>query len=160
DQHGNGTLRFTSRQGVQFHGVLKGGLRATIKGINDCLLTTLGACGDVERNVMACPAPLADGVRSDLQTTARILAAELAPKTRAYHEIWLSGGPLAGGGPPAGEDEGELYGKAYLPRKFKTGVGVPEDNCVDIHAQDLGLLASVERGRVSGWNVLVGGGMG
>jgi sulfite reductase (ferredoxin) len=161
DRHGNGTLRFTSRQGIQFHGVLKGGLHATIKGINDTLLTTLGACGDVERNVMACPAPLADGVRADLQATARLLAAELAPKTRAYHEIWLNGRPLAEpGAPAAGEDEGELYGKAYLPRKFKTGVGVPEDNCVDIHAQDLGLLAAVEGGRVAGWNLLVGGGMG
>src|SRR5262245_60980466 len=91
DRYANGTLRFTSRQGCQLHGVLKGDLKATIKGINDSLLTTLGACGDVERNVMACPAPLNDPARQELQRWADIIAREFAPKTRAYHDIWLNG---------------------------------------------------------------------
>src|SRR6516164_6961573 len=93
--YANGTLRFTTRQGIQLHGVLKSHLRDTIAGINACLLSTLGACGDVERNVMACPAPHHhDGVHAELQATAARLAAHLAPRTGAYHEIWLNGKPL------------------------------------------------------------------
>jgi sulfite reductase (ferredoxin) len=165
-KYGNGTLRFTTRQGIQLHGVLKGHLQQTIAGINQCLLSTLGACGDVERNVMACPAPHHDsGVHAQLQQTAAVLAAHLAPRSRAYHEIWLNGKPV-GGAPTASEaanpgmDSEPLYGKVYLPRKFKTGLCLPEDNCIDVHAQDLGLLAIVENGEIVGYNVLVGGGMG
>jgi sulfite reductase (ferredoxin) len=159
-EHANGTLRITSRQGIQFHGVLKRDLKATIAGINETLLTTLGACGDVERNVMACPAPNShDGVRAELQTTAARLAAHLAPRTGAYHEIWLNGKSLANHPTTPSEPE-PLYGKVYLPRKFKTGLALPEDNCVDVHAQDLGLLAIVEDHKIAGYNVLVGGGMG
>jgi sulfite reductase (ferredoxin) len=169
--YANGTLRFTTRQGIQLHGVLKQNLKETIAGINHCLLTTLGACGDVERNVMACPAPHHhDGVHAQLQETATILAAHLAPRSRAYHEIWLDGQPINDSG-PGGEEgaaahslrsspEEPLYGKAYLPRKFKTGLALPEDNCIDIYAQDLGLLAIVENGTIAGYNLLVGGGMG
>ncbi len=167
--HANGTLRFTSRQGIQLHGVLKANLKETIAGINACLLTTLGACGDVERNVMACPAPHHDGLRVQLQETAAVLAAHLAPRTRAYHEIWLNGKPVGPESPAvatAGLDpvhapvEEPLYGKTYLPRKFKTGLALPDDNCIDVYAQDLGLLAVVEDGVIVGYNVLVGGGMG
>jgi sulfite reductase (ferredoxin) len=158
-QYGNGTLRFTSRQGIQLHGVLKSHLRDTIAGINRCLLTTLGACGDVERNVMACPAPHHhDGVHVQLQETAARLAAYLAPRSRAYHEIWLDGKPVTE--PSAEPDPEPLYGKVYLPRKFKTGLALPEDNCIDVYAQDLGLLAIVEGGSIAGYNALVGGGMG
>jgi sulfite reductase (ferredoxin) len=156
--YANGTLRFTSRQGIQLHGVLKSHLKDTIAGINASLLSTLGACGDVERNVMACPAPHHDGVHAQLQETATILAAHLAPRSRAYHEIWLNGQPV--GRPEDVPDVEPLYGKVYLPRKFKTGLALPEDNCIDIHAQDLGLLAVVEKGVIAGYNVLVGGGMG
>jgi sulfite reductase (ferredoxin) len=175
DRYGNGTLRFTSRQGIQFHGVLKRDLKDTIAAINGTLLTTLGACGDVERNVMACPAPHRhDGVHDELQATAARLAQHLAPRTGAYHEIWLNGAPVAASGSfpgsPAGKraacgygapsEEEPLYGKTYLPRKFKTGLALPEDNCIDVYAQDLGLLAIVEGGTIAGYNVLVGGGMG
>jgi sulfite reductase (ferredoxin) len=168
--YGNGTLRFTTRQGIQLHGVLKSHLKDTITGINQCLLSTLGACGDVERNVMACPAPhYHAGVHAELQETAALLAAHLAPRTTAYHEIWLNGKQISpqGGGPdlqPAVNDNRPvvepLYGKVYLPRKFKTGLALPEDNCIDVYAQDLGLLAIVENGSIAGYNVLVGGGMG
>ena len=159
EAYANGTLRFTSRQGIQLHGVLKKDLKETIAGINSCLLTTLGACGDVERNVMACPAPHHEtGVHAQLQETATLLAAHLAPRTRAYHEIWLNGKSVSD--QPAEADVEPLYGKVYLPRKFKTGLALPEDNCIDIYAQDLGLLAIVENGTIRGYNVLVGGGMG
>jgi sulfite reductase (ferredoxin) len=166
-RYANGTLRFTSRQGIQLHGVLKSDLKKTIAGINACLLSTLGACGDVERNVMACPAPHDhDGVHAQLQETAARLAAHLAPRSRAYHEIWLNGQPVSGDGSAVSPRtavrglEEPLYGKVYLPRKFKTGLALPEDNCIDIYAQDLGLLAIVEHGAIVGYNVLVGGGMG
>lgn len=153
--YSNGTLRFTSRQGIQLHGIIKRNLKATIKGINDCLLTTLGACGDVERNVMACPASF-DPVRRQLQDWADRIAEHLAPRTRAYHEIWLDGEKQ----PTVTVEDEPIYGKVYLPRKFKTGLGLCDDNCIDIYAQDLGFLALVDRGEITGYNVLVGGGMG
>src|SRR5262245_22772219 len=153
-RHANGTLRFTSRQGIQLHGVLMGDLKRTIRGINDCLLSTLGACGDVERNVMACPAAF-DPIRKELQSWAGKIAQHLAPRSRAYHEIWLDGEKVEEG--PEAEP---IYGKLYLPRKFKTGFGLTFDNCVDIFAQDLGFLALVENGHITGYNVLIGGGMG
>jgi sulfite reductase (ferredoxin) len=202
-QFANGTLRFTSRQGIQLHGVLKGDLKATIAGINATLLTTLGACGDIERNVMVSPAPhYHSGVHQELQETAAAIASHLSPRTRAYHEIWLNGSAVAGcqlsvdseensssaapgrngsGSPPPANSplttdncqlttakngqqttasEEPLYGKVYLPRKFKTGIALPEDNCIDVYAQDLGLLAIVDNGTIVGYNVLVGGGMG
>jgi sulfite reductase (ferredoxin) len=170
--YGNGTLRFTTRQGIQLHGVLKEHLKETIAAINQCLLTTLGACGDVERNVMCCPAPhYHDGVHAQLQETAATIAAQLAPRTRAYHEIWLDGervkfdGEAPGANSDAnsgnpGADTEPLYGKVYLPRKFKTGLALAEDNCIDVYGQDLGLLAIVENGAIIGYNVLVGGSMG
>lgn len=154
-KYANGTLRFTSRQGIQFHGILKKDMKSHIRAINDTLLTTLGACGDVNRNVMACPAPQ-PGPRADMQSAADAIAAHLAPRTRAYHEIWLDAEPLA----ESGSEIEPIYGKVYLPRKFKIGIGLPEDNCVDVYAQDLGLLAHVEGGRVTGYDMVVGGGMG
>jgi sulfite reductase (ferredoxin) len=181
--YANGTLRITSRQGIQFHGVLKSHLKETIAGINECLLTTLGACGDVERNVMASPSPIASPLFRQIQDTADLLARRLAPRTRAYHEIWLNGRVVSGEIPSHqsplnthrsltttathdspqsnGEAEAEpLYGQVYLPRKFKTGLALPEDNSIDLYAQDLGLLGVVENERIAGYNVLVGGGMG
>jgi sulfite reductase (ferredoxin) len=160
-RYANGTLRLTTRQGIQLHGVLKSDLQDTIAGINQCLLSTLGACGDVERNVMACPAPhFHHGVHAQLQETAAVLAAHLAPRTRAYNEIWLNGQRVDEGNPSSPPELEPLYGKVYLPRKFKTGLALPEDNCIDVYAQDLGLLAIVENGDIVGYNVLVGGGMG
>jgi sulfite reductase (ferredoxin) len=165
-KYANGTLRLTTRQGIQLHGVLKDHLKDTIAGINACLLTTLGACGDVNRNVMACPAPhYHTGVHTQLQETAATLAAHFAPRSRAYHEIWINGQAMAGNpadpaGANPGNDSEPLYGKVYLPRKFKIGLALPDDNCVDVYAQDLGLLAIVVNGEIAGYNLLVGGGMG
>src|SRR5439155_6896076 len=97
--YGNGTLRVTTRQGNQFHGVLKGALKAMIRSVNDVLVTTLGACGDVVRNVISCPAPLAGGLRAEVLRVARRVSDHLLPRTQAYHEIWLDGESVAGGSP-------------------------------------------------------------
>lgn len=155
DTHGNGSLRVTTRQGFQFHGVLKDRLKATISAVNQTLLTTLSACGDVERNVMACPAPLGDEPHRLLRETAREIAVQLRPATRAYHEIWLDEEEVV-----STQVEEPFYGDTYLPRKFKTGIALDTDNCVDVYSYDCGLIAIVEGGRVVGFNVLVGGGMG
>jgi sulfite reductase (ferredoxin) len=155
DEHANGTLRVTTRQGFQFHGVLKGDLKPAIAAINQELLTTISACGDVQRNVMGCSAPLADTDHAVVREVAEALAGELRPSSRAYHEIWLDGEKQASSG-----QEEPFYGDRYLPRKFKTAVGLSVDNCVDIYSQDVGLLAVVNGGRIQGFNLLVGGGLG
>ena len=165
DELANGTVRLTTRQGIQHHGIVKGDLKATIQRINEIQLSTLAACGDVERNVMCCPAPIRNNpVRDQMQAMADRLAEHLAPQTRAYHEIWLTDSDtgektLAGGG-SAGKEVEPIYGPTYLPRKFKTAFGLPEDNCVDIYANDLGFLVVHEDGKILGYNVLAGGGMG
>lgn len=153
--YGDETLRITTRQGIQFYGVIKGDLRATIRTLNNALVTTFGACGDVVRNVMACPAPTSDPRHRVVQQTAHHLSAELLPRTKAYHQIWIEGEALLE------EEEDPLYGKTYLPRKFKAAVAFPGDNCVDIFTQDVGLVALFdEQGAHLGFNVLAGGGMG
>jgi sulfite reductase (ferredoxin) len=153
----NGTLRVTTRQDFQLHGVLKGDLKSSIRAINEAMLTTLGGCGDVERNIMCCPEPLAGRFHAEVHKAISRVVAELTPHTGAYHEIWLDGEVVE-----SSEPEVEpLYGEQYLPRKFKTTVALEGDNCVDIYAQDLALVAM--RGgddSVRGFNVLVGGGLG
>ena len=165
DDLANGSVRLTTRQGIQHHGIIKGDLKATIQKINDIQLTTLAACGDVERNVMCCPAPIRNNpVRDEMMAMAEKLAEALAPRTTAYHEIWLTDDEtgektLAAGGVNGHEVE-PIYGPTYLPRKFKTAFALPEDNCTDVYANDLGLLAVHEDGKILGYNVLAGGGMG
>ncbi len=160
DRYGNGTLRITSRQDLQMHGLAKQDLRAVLKRIHEVGLTTMAACGDVQRNVVCCPAPYRhDPVRGQMQWMAGQIAAALAPRTPAYREIWLDGGP-ANAAPEAGQEVEPLYGKTYLPRKFKVGLALPGDNCADVYCQDLGLLAVSRNYDVIGYNVLVGGGMG
>lgn len=165
---GDGTLRITTRQGLQLHGVLKGNLKQAIRRINDVQLTTLAACGDVRRNLMCSPAPYKnDPVYDKMQLLADELAAELKPKTSAYAEIWLTDqetgektNVAAANGAKKAEDTEPLYGKAYLPRKFKLGVALPGDNSGEVYAQDVGFLAVCEDFDIVGYNVLVGGGMG
>src|SRR5437879_4219195 len=153
----NGTLRVTTRQDFQLHGVLKGDIKKSIRAINDALLTTLGGCGDVERNIMCCPEPLADDFHADLQHAISAMVAELTPRTAAYHEIWLDGEVVK-----SSEPESEpLYKEQYLPRKFKTTVAIEGDNCVDVYAHDLAIVAMKRPdGSLRGFNVLVGGGLG
>ena len=165
DELGNTTVRITTRQGLQLHGVVKSYLQQTIRRINECQLTTLAACGDVERNVMCSPCPYkGDPVYDQMQELTDKIAKHLQPRTRAYHELWLTDPAtgekqLAGGGSNGAVIE-PIYGPTYLPRKFKTGIGLPGDNSADIYSQDLGLLAVCEDWNVVGYNVLVGGGFG
>lgn len=180
DQFGQSDLRFTTRQGIQLHGVIKGDLQSTLRALNAALVTTLGACGDVSRNVMSCPAPFGDPVRAQLQATAEAIAQHLAPRTAAYHEIWLEGedgkktlqhfpngenaaamnGASNGSGAAAVEEP--IYGKTYLPRKFKIALAFPGDNCTDIFTNDIGLVGLFEEGsdRLHGFNLYAGGGLG
>lgn len=166
EEVGNTTLRITSRQGLQLHGVLKKNLKRAIARINEVQLTTLGACGDVNRNVMCCPAPLAGNIYRQTQALADQLAAHFAPRTRAYHEIWLTDTATGQKELVAGESEDDpfavepIYGRYYMPRKFKMAIGFSFDNCVDLYANDLGLIAVTEGDAVIGYNLLAGGGMG
>ena len=174
DELGNGTIRLTTRQAIQHHGVVKGDLKTFMQAVHDNQLTTLAACGDVERNIMCCPAPIHENpVRAEMQAKLDELAKHLAPRTRAYYEVWLTDPDtgektLAAGGekqaqvmPEARNGDVEpIYGPTYLPRKFKTAFALPEDNCVDVYANDLGFIAVHEQGKILGYNVLAGGGMG
>jgi sulfite reductase (NADPH) hemoprotein beta-component len=157
---GNGTLRLTTRQAFQFHGIVKTNLRRAIRAIDAALLDTLAACGDVNRNVMCSPNPHESRAHQAAHDLARRISDHLTPRTHAYHEIWIGGDRVAGGEGAAGVDEEPIYGPTYLPRKFKTVVAVPPNNDVDVFAQDLGFVAVVEDGTVVGWDVTVGGGMG
>jgi sulfite reductase (ferredoxin) len=156
DRYANGSLRVTTRQSIQFHGVLKPGLKAAIAEINHALLTTLAACGDVVRTVTTVPAPIRDPMHRRLEDDARRLSTHLLPKTGAYHEIWLDGEKVA----PEAEAPDPLYGERYLPRKFKIGLAIPEDNTIDVLTNDLGIVALFEDGRLAGYNFLIGGGHG
>jgi sulfite reductase (ferredoxin) len=153
-RYANGTLRITTRQGFQFHGVVKGDLKPAIAEINRALLTTQSACGDVVRNITTTPAPRADAVHERLRADARMLSTALQPTSRAYQQIFLDEAP-------AGEDEPDaLYGETYLPRKFKIGICAPDDNAIDVLTNDLGFIAVFEGERLLGYNVAVGGGFG
>ena len=161
-KYANGTLRFTTRQAIQLHGVLKSNLKSTISEINTILLSTISACGDVNRNVMACPAPLGDEPHREMQRLAHAVADHLTPKAgkQAYLEMWMNGQKQET--PPEDPAEAEpIYGKLYLPRKFKVGFSLPNDNCIDILAQCLGFLCVTDAAGVPvGYNVYVGGGQG
>jgi sulfite reductase (ferredoxin) len=167
---GNGTLRITTRQEFQLHGILKDDLKAVVRAINEAHLSTLAACGDVERNVLCCPAPIRDEVRDQLQADCDAFASHLAPRATSYWDIWLDGEKLPNPilpeqgpslVPTAGDDPVEtIYGEGFLPRKFKTAFALPHDNCTDALANDLAFLAIVEDGKLVGYNVAAGGGLG
>ncbi|MCQ8279478.1 NADPH-dependent assimilatory sulfite reductase hemoprotein subunit [Acetobacteraceae bacterium KSS8] len=156
DDYANGTLRITTRQGIQFHGVLKADLKPTIAAINHTLLTTMSACGDVVRNVMTTAAPRRDARHLRLQDDARLLSTALLPKSRGYYQIFLDEEPVAGF-----DEHDPLYGDTYLPRKFKIGLATPEDNSADVLANDLAFIAVFdEADTLLGYNVAIGGGLG
>jgi sulfite reductase (NADPH) hemoprotein beta-component len=167
-EHANGALKLTTRQAFQFHGVIKSNLKKTIAEINQSLFDTLAACGDVNRNVMCNPNPHQSKVHADVLELATEISNHLSPRTSAYHEIWLDDGTgekvKVTYDPPKIDDiadpEEPIYGKHYLPRKFKTVVAVPPSNDVDIFAHDLGFIAIIENDKIVGYNVTVGGGMG
>jgi len=159
-QYGNHTLRITTRQSIQFHGVVKSGLRQLVKAINDALLSTLAACGDVNRNVMAPPTPAYTKARDQVYADAHKVALALAPQTKAYHSIWVDGVQLDNDAPENKNFVDPLYGKTYLPRKFKIGFAIPPVNDMDVFTNCLGFIAVVENSKLIGYNLAVGGGMG
>jgi len=157
DTLGNTTLRLTTRQGIQMHGILLGHMQEVIQKINACGLSTWGACGDVVRNTMACSTPVRNPVNDEAQTLAAELTKVFFAKSSAYSEIWLNGEKL-----PTGQSDAEepIYGTHYLPRKFKIGIAIPPRNDIDVYSQDLGLVPHFPNGTVEGYTLLVGGGFG
>jgi len=159
DKYGNGTLKLTTRETFQMHGILKWNMKSTIQGINEALLDTIAACGDVNRNVMCTSNPYQSEIHAEVYEWSKKLSDDLLPKTRAYHEIWLDEEKVAG--TPEVEEEVEpMYGPLYLPRKFKIGIAVPPANDIDVFSQDLGFIAIIEDDKLVGFNVAIGGGMG
>ncbi|TDY58664.1 assimilatory sulfite reductase (NADPH) hemoprotein subunit [Bacillus subtilis] len=156
-KYGNGTLKLTTRETFQMHGILKWNMKKTIQTIHSALLDTIAACGDVNRNVMCASNPYQSEIHSEVYEWSKKLSDDLLPRTRAYHEIWLDEEKVAG----TPEEEVEpMYGPLYLPRKFKIGIAVPPSNDIDVFSQDLGFIAIVEDGKLIGFNVAIGGGMG
>ncbi len=180
---GNNTLRITSRQSLQLHGVVKSGLGPVMRAINEALATTLAACGDVNRNVMASPTPArrppwgggggpltpmgwappppaTSPLVEQVQEQARQVSEALLPQTPAYHQIWVEGQELQLGDESADHFVDPLYGKTYLPRKFKIAFAIPPLNDVDVFTNCLGFVAISEQGNLAGYNLLAGGGLG
>jgi sulfite reductase (NADPH) hemoprotein beta-component len=159
-EYGNNTLRITTRQDFQFHGVVKSNLRQTMKQLNEALITTIAACGDVNRNVLAPPTPATSPLVDEVLADARRISSALTPRTSAYHSIWLEGQELDLKSEEASRFVDPLYGKSYLPRKFKVAFAIPPLNDVDVFANDLGFVVVAEGGRIAGYNLLAGGGLG
>lgn len=158
NKYGNGTLKLTTRQTFQMHGILKWNMKKTIQSIHMALLDTIAACGDVNRNVMCNPNPYQSDVHAEVYEWSKRLSNDLLPRTRAYHELWLDEEMVAS--TPEVDEVEPMYGPLYLPRKFKIGIAVPPSNDIDVYSQDLGFIAIVEDGRLTGFNVAIGGGMG
>jgi len=154
-QNANGTLRLTTRQTFQFHGITKAGLKPSMQAMSAALMDTIATCGDVNRNVMASSNPIESAVHAEVAEWSKRLSEHLLPKTRAYYEIWLIGEKLEGS-----PEQEPIYGKTFLPRKFKAAIALPPSNDVDIYTQDLGFIAIEQDGRLVGFNLTVGGGLG
>jgi len=167
EKYANGALRITTRETFQFHCVKKTAMKPLIADINHLLLSTLGGCGDIVRNITMCPAPIKDSVHAKLEADGYTLAAQLAPKTNSYYEIWLDGEKVHdykfNPTPHSGEELEPLYGDTYMPRKFKIGIATPEDNCVDVLTNDLAILSlfdGADGQEHIGYNFAIGGGLG
>src|SRR5579875_3495968 len=157
EQYGNQTMRITTRQTFQLHGILKDNLKATIQGINDVLITTLGGCGDQVRNTICCADPTDDNLHREIRNDLLKLVDKFGAKTNAYHEIWLDGEPVSF---EEQQNEEPFYKDVYMPRKFKLGFAVEGDNCSDVYSNDLGMVAHPDGDSVAGYTLLIGGSMG
>ncbi|MFJ7746572.1 assimilatory sulfite reductase (NADPH) hemoprotein subunit [Peribacillus sp. NPDC097295] len=157
-KYGNGTLKLTTRETFQMHGILKWNMKKTIQDIHASMLDTIAACGDVNRNVMCNSNPYQSDIHGEVYEWSKRLSDYLLPRTRAYHEIWLDEEKVVG--TPEVEEVEPMYGPLYLPRKFKIGIAVPPSNDIDVYSQDLGFIAIVEDSKLVGFNVAIGGGMG
>lgn len=156
NQYANHTIKLTTRQAFQFHGILKRNLKQSMKDINQSVLDSIAACGDVNRNTMCNPNPYQSKVHSEVNDYATAISNHLLPSTGAYHEIWLDGEKVL----DSSEESEPIYGSTYLPRKFKIGIAVPPSNDIDVYSQDIGLIAIIEQGELIGFNITIGGGMG
>ena len=157
DQYGNGTMKLTTRQAFQLHGVLKCNLPATIQGFNEVLLDSIAGCGDVNRNVMCNTNPHESPVHEQVVAVAQEISRHLTPRTTAYREIWWEGQSEE---VTEAVDDEPIYGHTYLPRKFKIALALPPYNDTDIYANDIGLIGIEENGQLLGFNVAIGGGLG
>jgi sulfite reductase (NADPH) hemoprotein beta-component len=155
DERANGTLRLTTRQSIQFHGVIKSNLKPALRQIDSVLLDTIAACGDVNRNVMCTPNEFLSPIYAQAEQTARDISTHLLPRTHAWREIFIDGEQVT-----ADPENEPIYGATYLPRKFKIAIAVPPQNDTDVFAHDLSYIAIVKGGKITGYNVVVGGGMG
>lgn len=166
DTFANHTLRITTRQDFQFHGVGKTKLKQLLRALNDRWMTTYGGCGDVARNTLTCPVadllPGHDGF--DFQALAQEVNDRFMPESTSYYELWLDGEKIMADGTPVKVQRARsesFYGPTYMPRKHKMGIGLPQDNCIDLFTHDLALEAITgEDGAVQGFNLLAGGGLG
>lgn len=156
DRYGNGSLRITTRQTIQFHGILKWNMKKYMKELNSVLIDTIAACGDVNRNVMCNANPYQSKLHKEVSDYATKISQHLLPRTNAYYEIWLDHEKVV----DTQEEQEPIYGALYLPRKFKIGIAVPPANDVDVFSQDIGLIAIIENDELVGFNVAIGGGMG
>lgn len=154
--YANGTIKLTTRQAFQFHGILKRNLKQSMQRINQALMDSIAACGDVVRNVMCNPNPYQSKIHEEINHYADAISQHLLPRTGAYHEIWLDGEKVVN----TKEEHEPIYGETYLPRKFKIGIAVPPSNDIDVYSQDIGLIAIVEDDTLKGFNIAIGGGMG
>lgn len=167
EQYGSGTLKLTTRQAIQLHGILKKDLQKTIQGFNAVLMDSFAGCGDVNRNVMCNPNPSQSRIHAQAHEDAALISAHLTPKTNAYHEIWLKtegteeeGETIKIAASPIQDEEEPIYGKTYLPRKFKIATAIPPYNDTDIYSNDVGLIAIEKNGELIGYNIVAGGGLG
>lgn len=162
DSVGNGTLRITTRQDIQFHRIAKADLHELIRTLNHHLVTTLAACGDVVRNTTACPAPLPGGARAELAAWAQRVSRHFKPRSRGYYDIWVGGEHAVAATAPtvATPNDEPLYGRVYLPRKFKIGFSAPGDNCTDVLINDVAVVPVVDGDTIRAFTLLVGGGQG
>lgn len=164
EKYANGTLRITTRETFQFHCIKKVSMKPLIADINHLLLSTLGGCGDVTRNIIMCPAPIKDKIHSKIEADCYLLASHCAPKTNSYYEVWLDGEKVHDYKfNPTPNDSGiaePLYGDTYMPRKFKIALAVPEDNCMDVLTNDLAILSLFNGQEHVGYNFALGGGLG
>ncbi len=165
EQYSSGTLKLTTRQAIQLHGILKKDLQKTIQGFNAVLMDSFAGCGDVNRNVMCNPNPSQSRIHAQAYEDAVLISAHLTPKTNAYHEIWLKtedaeGETIKIAASPIEDEEEPIYGKTYLPRKFKIAIAIPPYNDTDIYSNDIGLIAIEKNGELIGYNIAAGGGLG
>lgn len=164
EKYANGSLRITTRETFQFHCIKKVGMKPLVSDINRLLLSTLGGCGDIVRNVLTCPAPIKDRIHDKLEADTYLLAKHCAPKTTAYYEVWMDGEKVHdykfAPDPVTGDTPEPLYGATYMPRKFKIAIGQPEDNCMDALTNDLAILSLFDGQEHKGYNFALGGGLG